>query len=356
MAWVFLIFLAVLLIGFSPAAQAAAPIIEPLEEEAALTFSFGALCEKGAAVYQPDLAYLAAVLSKQAYEAEPSTLLAWGFENIVTLKNGMLEGHSQSGLDQFLRKVSITTLPATNGFFCTKQVEIAGESKTLVVVSIAGTVMESPVDLTDWMRDLNFEADDEGRHEGYALNMRGLMALEGAVHFPTLDCTLLDVIQACAQGSGEYQLLLTGHSMGGGIVNLYQQALVERGLSARHLVAYTFACPLTVAQGAYESPGGYPSLNLINVEDVITYVGVDGFDGTRLGTDYQVRLSRAFKDTHGLGSGRNLLAMIRTLRDAYDLESVKLAFTGVTEFMQGIGEVFDAHEPETYVAIAAAYR
>lgn len=328
--------------------------LQPPEREAAFVFEYGPLFDGQQIVYDPDFSYLLADLSRRAYTLDTDGLADLGFYDLVVLRTGLIDGEDEDLLRTLLRKVSIDSVPATNGFICLRDIQVDGRDKTMVLVCFSGTMMENPIDLTDWLRDLQYASED-GMHAGYALGMRGLMALESEVHFPTLNSTLDQVLQACIEGSQDYLVVLTGHSMGGGIANLYAYELQQRGLPQGSMLAYTYASPLTVVQDFPSSSGQCPSLNLINDEDLITYVGVDIFSGRRLGRDIVVHLSDAFKQAHGMQTGTHLLSMIRLLQAGVKGGSFSLTTSAILDASDKLNQIYEAHEPQTYVDIAKTF-
>jgi hypothetical protein len=168
---------------------------------------------------------------------------------------------------------------AANVIFCVKDVEIDGQTRKMINISIRGT--EGAM---DWVRDFVFASSD-GMHAGFKGNLDSIFKNESNIYFDSLGMSLSDIIAATQSGNSEYFINVNGHSLGGAVANMYAKELYDRGVSAENMIGYTYASPLPYESG-YNLGADYPIYNIVNDSDFVTHVGVNGIDnGKRAGTD-----------------------------------------------------------------------
>jgi hypothetical protein len=202
----------------------------------------------------------------------------------------MVDGEITSLYSEGLTDISFSENGLPNVIFCLKDIYIDGMPRTMVNISIRGT--ES---LADWITNFMFTAL-EGRHRGFARNAEIIAKSESEIYFQSLDMTLRCIIEMAVDGSNDFFIFINGHSQGAAVANIYAHDLFERNVSASNMAGYTYATPLTFISGFSDSPITYPIFNILNHDDTVTRVGVDGYDsGMRMGTDKVFFPDNAFR-------------------------------------------------------------
>lgn len=150
-----------------------------------------------------------------------------------------------------------------------KQFTVNGEEKNVVLVSFRGSA-----DLVDWVTDALI-ADNDGFHLGFlgCADLAYETLLNNA--YPALGGeTFASVLEKAKDPSSGYYILVTGHSLGGAVANIftcrYLNAITDNPLNT---LCYTFAAPKVCSPGVADE---YESSNIINIKnttDQVTHIG-----------------------------------------------------------------------------------
>ncbi len=190
-----------------------------------------------------------------------------------------------------------------SGFsFATKQIESAHGKRNLIFIVIRGT----PLNANEWISNMNIN-DRSGKssdyHEGF---LRATAQIENA---------LISYLLKNRIDIDDCFLLITGHSRGAALSNLFAARLYDKDLfKPENIYAYTFATPnVTTLESASDPKYGY-IWNIINPEDIVPYVPMNtgnwkyhrfgnnktlvndwNIDTTRYNEDYLPRMNFHYK-------------------------------------------------------------
>ena len=145
--------------------------------------------------------------------------------------------------------------------------------KIVIAISFMGTSQR----IFDWVSNLRMQQEN-GRHRGFMQLTRQFLEREGEITFPAIAealgrdaLTLGDILRECTREETPFLLLLTGHSQGAAVAQLYMEHLLSRGVRSEHIAGYAFASPSVLEEkGARES---YPMFHILNADDVVPRMG-----------------------------------------------------------------------------------
>ena len=178
---------------------------------------------------------------------------------------------------------------AVNAGVALKQVSFNGKTKYAAVVAFRGTS-----DIADWINDFRFLANGDGIHRGFADNAADFYESTKSIYFDvgTMCVSLYDMIQDMKNPDSDYCLLVTGHSLGAALADVFVgHYLYNDGIDPRHVAAYTFAAPR--CSSTNRTRGNI--FNFINSEDPVTSLG----GSYHIGTDFVYTPDDAFRQNYG---------------------------------------------------------
>ena len=164
-----------------------------------------------------------------------------------------------------------------------------GEEKYIMMIMFEGTDTDVSSDI---ITDLNFvdkKVDsDHHYHQGFYEAARNHYSTLSLKTFSLGDkkVTLPEYIEKMKEEGNNYQMLVTGHSLGAAVANIFTSYFVDvKGGDAaqKNAVAYTFATPLTCSDGTANKSGVKNIFNFINKWDWVTQVGYGGISATGMG-------------------------------------------------------------------------
>ena len=143
-----------------------------------------------------------------------------------------------------------------------------GENQKIVLVAIRGSYGE-PFQTADWQSDLLNVGPDSGfKHTGFHDAEKELYE---------------DLVKRTDLFEGDVTIVITGHSRGAAVGNLLAAHLISNGIiSDNKVIAYNIACPRVVTNNMYSYPQCSYVYNILNENDVVTWVP---FPGIRIDTD-----------------------------------------------------------------------
>ena len=214
--------------------------------------------EKSSKIYNHNLARICAVLSEVSYvDVEKSPK-----------ENALLDCYKALGVSE--KNIELHyILDSSNSMWGNDQCafsfafkEITGNygKKNLVFVVVRGT----PLSCNEWISNLNISDSTEEMQEFHEGFLRSSKQLENAF-IAFLLKNKID-IEDCF-------LLITGHSRGGGVANLFAMELYETELfKTDNIYAYTFACPNVTSRNDCGDEKFSYIWNIVNAEDLVTFL------------------------------------------------------------------------------------
>jgi len=202
-----------------------------------------------------------------------------------------------------------------------KQVRIGGETHKVVVIAFQGTLLREPLSLIS--DALLF--DVAGFHAGFiSCAQVAYNYLATQVSYPALDgMSFSEVLEQAKSPDSNCHILVTGHSLGGAVANLFTSKLLNEATNhPLNTLCYTFAAPLVCADWRAELLDGSNIINIINELDAVPHVGYRLNQGTRPGhviSDAVMEDLGDLGESHGISKAyKELLQMIETdLPDYY---------------------------------------
>lgn len=173
------------------------------------------------------------------------------------------------------------TIPLETHFVTgSKQVKVGDRTHNVVVIAFQGTVMEELPLLTDLM-----VFDAFGFHAGFiSAAQAAYNYLSTSVTYRNLGMSFAQVLEMAKDPQSGYHILVTGHSLGGAVANLFTGKFLNEAMDNRlNTLCYTYACPLVCDDWRAELLDGSNIINIINKLDVVPYVGYQIKNGTRPG-------------------------------------------------------------------------
>lgn len=159
----------------------------------------------------------------------------------------------------------------------------AGEP--VVLLAFRGTEMNGDFN-QDLVMDFEFVADANGIHQGFAKYATAAYVEANSVRFSgiTGNPSLNDLIARAANGEPVH-FILTGHSLGGAMAQVFYYTLVkDKHVPAEQITLYTYASPCPFKQNVdftgLESSTVY---NVINPYDTVPTLGASIKSGKRIG-------------------------------------------------------------------------
>ena len=151
-----------------------------------------------------------------------------------------------------------------------------GEEKHIMMVMFEGTKGLSDL-LTD--ADITYEeADGRYYHNGFFETAERHYNTLSAKAFSLGDeeVTLPEYIEKMKEEGNNYQMLVTGHSLGAAVANIFTSYFIDGksgNAAQKNAVAYTFATPLTCSDGTAAHSDVKNVFNFINKWDWVTEAG-----------------------------------------------------------------------------------
>lgn len=147
--------------------------------------------------------------------------------------------------------------------------------KTVIAIAFTGTTRR----MFEWLGNLRLE-EEEGFHAGFLHLTKRFEENAGKIEFPALAAsvgkekyTLQDILQQLRNGDGRYELLITGHSQGAALTQIYVYHLLQSGIPAQCVHGIGFASPSVAATRDIQLAAEYPVINVINADDAVARVG-----------------------------------------------------------------------------------
>lgn len=230
-----------------------------------------------------------------------------------------------------MRQLIITDLG--KGIVMTKEM---AEGRRVVAVSFIGTTQK----YFDWFANFKFQ-QASGMHYGFMELARQFMGQAARILLPRLAATLgeetytlADVLLEAQRPDSRVCLWICGHSQGGAIAQTFTHLLMEAGVPASAIQAYTYAAPTVATAGCGLDPSRYPIYNIINADDVITRVGAD----LRLGVDWIYHPMDAFRRAHYGVEQEQWSAFSRAMFLASRVQSMNDALCWILALVRWLGE------------------
>lgn len=313
--------------------------------------------------YSQPLSSFSMQAANDVYTFDDSVLLEKGFSNFTFIENGSLgRKYKNSGIEHLLQLQA-----STNAMICSGPVTINGQQKNMIVISIAGTKTNNPLDLDEWIRDFHaVEIDRAGImpivkpvevHPGFAQNALALCDAESNILITRLSgetITLREAVTDALMPKSEFFLLITGHSLGAATAQIYGKTLYDRGVYDFNFAVYTFATPKPFGTNVFLEADvirSYPFYNVLNTEDVITKVGANAIASFRYGEDIQFTPNTAFKEKNY--TYRDIEQIF--LGDAATISDLSNLFLSILPGTAQYRYIYNAHCQRTYQAIADTY-
>ncbi|MBQ8161587.1 MAG: lipase family protein [Clostridia bacterium] len=157
--------------------------------------------------------------------------------------------------------------------------EMPGESPGyLVCISFMGTTHRA----YDWISNLRM-FNEGGMHQGFAQLLRQFQSLEEEITFPGVAkalqverVTLRDILISMQAEDSPFRLMLTGHSQGGAIAQLYAYSLLEHRYVQKSLVrGICFASPTVADRSLVANPSDVPLFHVLNGDDLVPHMGLE---------------------------------------------------------------------------------
>lgn len=225
----------------------------------------------GGTDYDPELSKALIDISCLAYENDLLPELAlMGFKDAVLIEPsievalfGLAKGHGQTVLASMENS--------------------AGEP--VVLLAFRGTEMNGDFN-QDLVMDFEFVADANGIHQGFAKYATAAYVEANSVRFSgiTGNPSLNDLIARAANGEPVH-FILTGHSLGGAMAQVFYYTLVkDKHVPSEQITLYTYASPCPFKQNV-DSTGLESSTvyNVINPYDTVPTLGASIKSGKRIG-------------------------------------------------------------------------
>ncbi len=218
-------------------------------------------------------------LSAYAYDAQDDTL-DWkgefeklGFENVMHYNNEPSQLYKSLSKKN---KSAATMLSPVNATVASKNMQ----NYTLIAVAFKGTDSSN---INDDLSDMYKAVDKNGFHKGFLFNAKqfdkksdGIVFLINGVEVP-----LDDVVEEMKNKNSSYKMLVTGHSLGAAVADVYVgYILAEKGVDPSNVVAVTFGAPKSCAADYNYSEDNI--INIINTDDLVPTIGAEKHIGTCL--------------------------------------------------------------------------
>ena len=147
-------------------------------------------------------------------------------------------------------------------------------------------------DMADVLADIRFIQNSNGVHKGFAGNAYDFYQRCKTIYFNINGSriSLYDMIQDMKNPNSKYCLLVSGHSLGAALADVFVgYNLYNDSIDPSNVVAYTFAAPRSVSSSYY-----YPYKNIINIINEDDWVPTVG-GAKRIGTDFSYTPDDTFR-------------------------------------------------------------
>ncbi|MBR5231303.1 MAG: hypothetical protein IKW00_03535 [Clostridia bacterium] len=239
-----------------------------------------------------DTLQLALELSKLAYTMDVAPWLDAGWQDVSFQVDDMLltDLPTRKGCEQAAQKArnkldKLDPISQFLGFRRQREALDTCKAVTLshplsdgshaIVVSFTGTTRR----LYEWLSNLRIDEKD-GFHAGFLQLTRIFEENEEKILFPQIAAqfnlprlSLGDILNDLRKGGSRYSLIVTGHSQGAALMQIYIYHLLQSGIPAGSLRGIGFASPGVAAQRDIALATDYPVLNIINADDLISRMG-----------------------------------------------------------------------------------
>ena len=263
-------------------------------------------------VYVPELAEIARKMSSDAYGIEKGattsiakTMEKEDFEDI-----------------QIRRNASKTSGDLAENFLVgVKNFKVDGKEKHILAIAFRGTdIGAGGMDaLNDIITDALY-VDLNGFHSGFCGSASNAFnILYDGISFKSIKdsngkaITFSKYLELAKDGKEGYYILVTGHSLGGAIANIFTGDILA-GFGVRsNAMCYTFGTPTVCSSSKAKSLDAYNVFNIINTKDPVPKIGYNIGEGVRLGKDLKETVSAGILfDNHTIGSAyKTTTALVR---------------------------------------------
>ena len=268
-------------------------------------------------VYVPELAEIARKMSDDAYGIEKGATTSIA----KTMKN-------EDFVDVKMRidtSKSLGDLPE-NFLVGVKNFKVGGKEKHVLAIAFRGTDLKaSAMDaLIDATTDALF-VDLNGFHSGFCGSAStAFNILYNEISFSSIKnsdgsaMSFRDYLECCKDGKEGYYILVTGHSLGGAIANIFTGDILAGFGVKDNAMCYTFGTPTVCSSSKAKSLNAYNIFNIINTKDPVPKVGYNIGEGVRLGKDLKQTVSAGILlDNHKIGSAyKTTTALVRNNIDS----------------------------------------
>lgn len=254
--------------------------------------------------YNPETAKMALELSEASYGIGEGygygwelTMKHYGYQQLQFTENNakyaektFLHGY------KIIENGQIPMMPrAVNAIIGIRPMEYNGKTRYAVAIAFRGTDVTDP---EDWLADLKAISNDEGFHQGMAENADFFCDVIGeSVEFTVGGKTysLNRIIEEMQEPNSKFCIIVTGHSLGGGLANLLVgRNMYNAGVHPSNVAAYTFAAAAT-APGSYKYPHDN-IYNIINKDDLVPELTVAMHK--QIGRNFTYQPDDAFRIEH----------------------------------------------------------
>ncbi len=184
-----------------------------------------------------------------------------------------------------------------------KSFNINGKNKHIVAIAFRGTTIDG-FDYGDLFTDASV-IDTNGFHTGFYAAAHQAFNTLNDMQFPSLrnddgtSMTFADFLANSGVVGGDYYILVTGHSLGGAVANIFTGEILGQ-INKSNIMCYTFAAPKVCTSNTATQHNAYNIFNVINNNDIVPDVGYNIFVGTRMGNDFRVTVSDSEESAHDL--------------------------------------------------------